>query len=273
MVVENIKRASVLMPAVLVTGGALCLLWVASVDWQSDEVLVDQHQDVWRNSVGMEFVAIPSGRFMMGRDEQRYPKGQADELPAREVEISAFSMSRFEVTQAQWQDIMGENPSRFRDPRRPVENVSWYEVQSFIARLNDQFEGGYRLPSEAEWEYAARAGAEEQYHFGDDAEKLSQYAWFGEPQGHTYPVGEKAPNAWGLHDMHGNVWEWVMDCWTSNHQGAPVDGSVHPGGECGQRVLRGGAWNNDAERLRVSARGAYAAHFADFTNGFRLVRE
>ena len=163
---------------------------------------------IYTNSIGMEFMLIPAGTFMMGSE-----KGYADEKPQHRVTISRpFYLGKYEVTQAQWEAVMGNNPSRFDGRNNPVEQVSWEDVRVFIARLNAH-EGHtrYRLPTEAEWEYAARAGSTSAYSFGDDAARLGQYAWYGDNSGKTtHPVGQKLPNAWGLHDMHGNVWEWVQ---------------------------------------------------------------
>ncbi len=171
-----------------------------------------------RNSIGMEFVLIEAGTFQMGS-----PAGERgwddDEGPVHEVTISQpFYLGKYEVTQGEWQAVMGSNPSRFSNCGRtcPVENVSWDDAQKFIGALNRR-EGmeTYRLPTEAEWEYAVRAGTRTAYHFGNAAGELYLYAWYGDtgvffPEG-THPVGQKQPNAWGLYDMHGNVREWTAD--------------------------------------------------------------
>jgi formylglycine-generating enzyme required for sulfatase activity len=177
----------------------------------------------------MEFVPIPAGAFMMGADESDR-EASASEKPQHRVTISKpFLIGKYEVTQAQWQAVMGTSPyadprsnpyyrlpgmaERITKPDHPA-TVSWNDVQEFIRRLNAR-EGHsrYRLPTEAEWEYAARAGTTTAYSFGDDVRELGRYAWFGEDfaSGGTHPVGQKEPNAWGLHDVHGNVWEWVQD--------------------------------------------------------------
>ena len=165
-------------------------------------------------TTGMEFVLIPAGKFMMGSDS-----GESNGKPVHEVRISkAFYLGKHEVTQGQWQKVMGNNPSIFKgDAILPVENVSWEDVQEFIHKLNAK-EGDtkYRLPTEAEWEYAARARTATIYSFGNDERQLGEYAWYFPNSGNkTHPVGQKKPNAWGLHDMHGNVWEWVQDCYDS----------------------------------------------------------
>ncbi len=162
------------------------------------------------NSIGMEFVLIPPGSFQMGCSSESEDCA-SDEKPRHEVEISqAFLLGKYEVTQAQWEAVMGNNPSWFEGAKYPVENVSWNDVQEFIAKLLEKEGVQYRLPTEAEWEYAARAGSRTAYCFGDDKNQLRNYAWYDREDG-MHPVGKKMPNAWGLYDMHGNVWEWVQD--------------------------------------------------------------
>lgn len=216
------------------------------------------------NSIGMQLVKVPGGSFTMGSEAYG---------PTREVEVMPFYIGTHEVTQAQWQAVMGYNPSLFKDPRRPVENVTWLEVQGFLEELNRR-EGTnkYRLPSEAEWEYAARAGSESRFFFGDDPGQLRRYAWFGvDSRSGTAPVGQRLPNRWGLYDVYGNVWEWVQDCWHDDYSGAPDDSRVWGGGDCSQRVVRGGGWANRAGYLGSALRGTYEAKFEDASNGFRVV--
>jgi formylglycine-generating enzyme required for sulfatase activity len=196
------------------------------------------------NSIGMEFVFIPNGEFDMGspsNEKDRY----SHERPVHRVKISkAFYMGKYEVTQKQWREVMGSNPSYFNGDNLPVETVSWDDVQKFIKKLNER-EGTnkYRLPSEAEWEYAARAGTTTRYSFGDDESKLGDYAWYHANSGNkSHEVGQKMPNPWGLYDMHGNVWEWVQDKWHDNYKGAPTNGSAWESGSSSKRISRGGGW-------------------------------
>ncbi|WP_245546402.1 formylglycine-generating enzyme family protein [Methanomethylovorans hollandica] len=228
-----------------------------------------ENMETYTNSIGMEFVLIPSGEFEMGSDD-RYP----GEMPVHEVTIkNAYYLGKYEVTQEQWVEIMGDNPSKFEGDSNPVECVSWDDVQEFVKKLNAK-EGTdkYRLPTEAEWEYACRAGTATTYSFGDDESKLSDYVWYYENAGSktTHPVGQKNPNPWGLYDMHGNVWEWCQDRWHHSYNGAPTDGSAWEADGTSSRVIRGGSWN----RLVGSCyRYGYVQDSSINDLGFRIVRE
>jgi formylglycine-generating enzyme required for sulfatase activity len=220
------------------------------------------------NSIGIEFVLIPAGTFTMGSET-----GEPDERPPHRVTIrQPFYLGKYEVTQAQWQTVMGNNPSLFTgDPALPVEQVWWDTVQDFIRKLNTM-EGRnvYRLPTEAEWEYAARAGSSTAYSFGDDPARLGEYAWYKDNSGgKTHPVGRLKPNAWGLYDMHGNVMEWVQD-WYGRYTGEAV--TDPQGAATGtHRMRRGGAWNSTAEVCRSANRYSVPGYRDDFL-GFRLVQ-
>lgn len=223
-----------------------------------------------RLKMGMELVLVPGGEFAMGSSEAGLPA----ERPQRTVRVEPFYLGRYEVTQAQWRAVMGENPSAIKDPRRPVEQVTWEQAQEFVGRLNRlENTNKYRLPTEAEWEYAARAGSTTAYPRGDDAQGLEEFAWFGQ-QGNvgTRPVGQRRPNAFGLYDMLGNVWEWVQDCWVADYAGAPQDGRPQLNGDCSVRVLRGGGWNSEAAYVRFAVRGSYVPDLNDPSNGLRLAR-
>ena len=223
-----------------------------------------------RNSIGMEFVFIPAGEFQMGSSD-----GNRDEKPVHTVRLSRpFYLGQYEVTQAQWEAVMDNNPSQFKgDPSRPVENVSWDDVQEFIRRLHTK-EGAsrYRLPTEAEWEYAARAGATTTYSFGDDVSQLEQYTWYAKNAGRTpHPVGRLRPNAWKLYDMYGNVWEWVQD-WSGTYPSSPVTDPTGP--SAGSfRVDRGGSWYDDARFCRSANRHFGLPSLRYGLLGFRLLRE
>jgi formylglycine-generating enzyme required for sulfatase activity len=220
------------------------------------------------NSIGMEFVLIPAGTFMMGSEGN-----ESDERPVHRVTISRpFYLGKYEVTQAQWQAVMGSNPSFFRgNPTLPVESVWWTDVREFIRRLNAMERGNkYRLPTEAEWEYAARAGTSTAYSFGNDPKRLGEYAWYkNNSGGKTHPVGQLKPNAWGLYDIHGNVWEWVRD-WYGRYPSAPVTDPRGPSSGT-HRMRRGCGWNNAAPLCRTANRYSVPGYRDDFL-GFRLVR-
>jgi formylglycine-generating enzyme required for sulfatase activity len=228
------------------------------------------------NSIGMEFVRIRAGPFIMGSPDSDV---EADdyEKPAHHVTISQpFYLGKYPVTQAQWHAVMGTNPSRFADhPDRPVEQVSWDDVHAFIEKLNTR-EGHarYRLPTEAEWEYACRAGSTTVYCFGDDAGQLGTYAWYNQnAEGTTHPGGQLHPNAWGLYDMHGNVWEWVQDWYADDYY--RYSPSRDPQGPAAgeDRVLRGGSWRDDSWGVRAAERVPTLPDDRDDDVGFRLARD
>jgi len=197
------------------------------------------------------------------------------EGPVHHVNIGyAFYMGRYEVTQKQWRETMGDNPSHFKGDDLPVEGVTWDDVQEFIKKLNEE-EGTnkYRLPSEAEWEYACRAGTTTRYSFGDSESKLGDYAWYTENSDKkTHPVGQKKPNSWGLYDMHGNVKEWVLDRWHDSYDGAPADGSAWEG-DSAYRVKRGGSWGSSARYCRSAYRYRGGPLNRESYLGFRLLKE
>jgi len=217
-----------------------------------------------------EMVEIPAGSYIMGFEKEHYTK------PVHSVYIHRFLMSKTEVTQKQWLDIMGRNPSHFVTCGLdcPVENVSWNDVQQFIKKLNQKTGQKYRLPSEAEWEYAARAGTTTLWSFGDDESQLAKYAWYSDNGGPTtHEVAQKLPNAFGLFDMHGNVWEWTQDCRHENYVGAPTDSNAWTTGCVGdQRVLRGGGLD-EAYVVRSSIRIGWPPDLPWRWAGFRLVRD
>ncbi len=218
-----------------------------------------------------DMVFIKGGCFNMG---DRSGDGYDDEKPLHQVCVSNFSIGKYEVTQGQWREIMGRNPSGFqKGDDYPVEKVSWNDVQEFIRRLNEKTGKNYRLPTEAEWEYAARAGSTTRYPCGDEEKCLDAIAWYDANSGNTtHPIGKKLPNAWGLYDMIGNVWEWVEDDWHDSYVGAPVNGSAWIDTKRGSyRVFRGGGWGSDAGFCRSSSRSRYVPSYASYNVGFRLV--
>jgi formylglycine-generating enzyme required for sulfatase activity len=232
-----------------------------------------KESDIVLNSIGMKFVHIPAGEFMMGSPSDEKGRDN-DEGPVHSIKISkGFWMGIYEVTQAQYQAIMGSNPSTYRGDNLPVVFVSWNDATEFCKRLSDKENVTYRLPTEAEWEYACRAGTRTRFSFGDNDSSLEEYAWyFHNGCFSIHPVGQKKPNAFGLYDMHGNVWEWCQDWYSSDYYtNSP---NVDPQGpdRGSSRVLRGGSWFFFARYCRSANRNWFVY---DFTNrglyGFRVI--
>ena len=241
----------------------------------------------FRDSLGLggegpEMVVVPAGRFRMGclsNDEEC----SDDERPVRDVVIAQpFALSVYEVTFADWDAcVSGAGcPHRPDDQgwgrgRRPVIDVSWDDAREYVAWLSSETGAEYRLPSESEWEYAARAGTTTKYHGGDEVGvnrancRGCGSQWDGDK---TAPVGSFAPNAFGLYDMHGNVFEWLQDCWNDGYAGAPSDGSAWLRGRCDERVLRGGSWSLSPRYLRAAVRVSYSTGNRDRSLGFRVAR-
>ncbi|MFZ4556566.1 MAG: SUMF1/EgtB/PvdO family nonheme iron enzyme [Pseudanabaena sp.] len=262
-----------------------------------------------------ETVDIPSGTFWMGSPEGI---GNKNEKPYHQVTVKAFRMGKYPVTQAQWRTVamspkieidLSLSPSRFRDENSPVEQVNWYEAQEFCKRLSNLTGDVYRLPNEAEWEYACRAGANDysEYYFGNDASQLDEYGWYANNSGdrvidsdsiwekvgkdsnrywaelsennnRTHPVGRKLPNVWELYDMHGNVWEWCTDDWHDDYEGAPTNSQIwakdiknyDDGGEP-KKLLRGGSWYNYVRLCRSVYRYSNSVRYRSDSYGFRVV--
>ena len=225
------------------------------------------------NTIGMEFVRIEAGTFQMGAPARR--AGRSGNSSLHTVHISQpFYLGKYEVTQGQWRAVLGDNPSHFTDcgDTCPVENVSWEDAQAFIRELNLR-EGGqaYRLPTEAEWEYATRAGTRTAYSFGNRQSRLELYGWYRNNAGNTpHPVGSKRPNEWGLYDLHGNVWEWVADWYGDYPSGRVTDPQGPLSGT--HRVIRGGGWRYEARDCRSASRGIGMPAFRSGYVGFRLAR-
>jgi formylglycine-generating enzyme required for sulfatase activity/uncharacterized caspase-like protein len=226
------------------------------------------------NNVKLEMVTIPAGSFTMGSDESDYD----DEKPQHQVKLQEFYLGKYPVTQEQYQAIMGNNPSKFKDnPKNPVELVSWDDAQEFCQKLNQKTGKKYRLPTEAEWEYACRAGTQTRYYFGDDEKQLGEYAWFDKnSDSKTHPVGQKKPNNWGLHDMSGNVWEWCEDPWHDSYANKPEDiknngNSIWSDSNESRHILRGGSWDYDSRNCRSAVRSGNGAVNRNGFDGFRLV--
>ncbi|OBQ42185.1 MAG: Sulphatase-modifying factor protein [Aphanizomenon flos-aquae WA102] len=233
------------------------------------------------NGVKLEMAAIPGGTFMMGSPENEAGRHN-NESPQHQVTVPSFFMGKYPVTQAQYQAIMGANPSYFKGSNRPVECVSWNDAVAFCEKLSQKIGKTYRLPSEAEWEYACRAGTTTPFHFGetittDLANYDGNYTYGQGPKGvyraETRVRGFGVANNFGLYDMYGNVWEWCQDNWHSNYEGAPTDGSEWLDIEenINTRLLRGGSWYSDPGYCRSAYR--YNLSFDDYGSdiGFRVV--
>jgi formylglycine-generating enzyme required for sulfatase activity len=222
----------------------------------------------------MKLVLIRPGKFMMGSPDSEEGH-KADEGPQHQVTISKpFYMGVTEVTQAQFEAVMGTNPSKFKGPTNPVESVTWDEAVEFCRRLSEKTGKTFRLPTEAEWEYACRAGTKTRFSFGDSESVLGDYAWCtSNSGGKTHPVGQKKPNAWGLYDMHGNVWEWCADWFGDYSSGSSTD--PQGPGSGGSRVLRGGSWRiggSGGFRCAYRGSGDPTTRRLDGLSGFRCAR-
>jgi len=222
-------------------------------------------------------VWLPKGRFMMGSNERD------SEKPIHEVTIDyELAVGKYQVTFAEYDKFCDSTRQKKPEDKgwgrgnRPVINVNWNDARGYCEWLSEQTGQVYRLLSEAEWEYACRAGSTGKYCFGDDVHQLASYGWFsGNSGGKTHPVGEKKPNQFGLYDMHGNVWEWCEDVWHENYNGAPTDGNAWVvGGDSNNHLLRGGCWNGDDNNLRCAIRGWNGTTYRDCNNygGFRVSR-
>ena len=233
-------------------------------------------QQTTTNSIGMEFVLIPAGEFKMGSPPDEEGRWGIIEGPVHMVTIEkAYYLGKYEVTQKEWREVMGSNPSYFKGDYMPVEQVSWNDAQEFIKKINEM-EGTnkYRLLSEAEWEYAARGGTTTRFSFGDDESDLSYYAWYKVNSGsEAHLVGQKQPNPWGVYDMHGNVMEWVQDKQYSDYDSAPTDGSAWEDSSSSGRVVRGGSWYGSAWNCRSAYRLGLDLDLRNSAIGFRLLRE
>jgi len=242
------------------------------------------------NDITLEMVAIPEGTFLMGSPQDE-KDSYDDERPQHEVNVPTFFMGKYPITQTQWRAIaatakididLETNPSEFKGDELPVESVNWYQATEFCKRLSRETKREYRLPSEAEWEYACRAGTTTPFYFGETitgelANYMSSETYADEPNGEyrqqTTPVGQFPPNAFGLYDMHGNVWEWCADTWHDNYDGAPTDGSAWiKNGDDNRSPLRGGSWYTFPYRCRSAHRNIDARRYSrSFLYGFRVV--
>ncbi len=273
------------IPLVIQPGSGKHIVWDAGVDWGGRYSVNMRFRVTADDSLSLTLPArietlvwIAPGTFTMGSpsgEKGRY----SEEGPQTKVTISrGFLMSKYEVTQAQYKAVMGTNPSSFKGDNKPVEQVSWHDAVAYCAKLTEKEKAAgrlpvgyeYRLPTEAEWEYACRAGTTTAFSFGDDVSKLGEYAWYGgNSSSTTHPVGKKKPNGWGLYDMHGNVWEWCQD-WYGNYPGGSVTDPQGPA-TGSYRVERGGYWRSFAGHCRSADRNGYGPGSRYRGLGFRPV--
>ncbi|NER21129.1 MAG: formylglycine-generating enzyme family protein [Symploca sp. SIO1C2] len=237
------------------------------------------------DGVTLEVIHLPEGSFLMGSSANE-PEHEDNERPQHTVIVPAFGAGKYPVTQKQWQAVasypqvsirLKTNPSHFKGDSRPVEQVNWHEAQEFCARLTYQFSSQLKgrkfcLPSEAQWEYACRAGTTSKYYFGNNDAELGDYAWYKDNSGgETHPVGTKKPNNWQLYDMVGNVSEWCEDSWHENYHNALSNGSAWENGDTSNLLLRGGSWDLYQSFCRSAHRSSYSPDFKYHNFGFRVV--
>lgn len=279
MLKRNLKQSSLLlMTAVFLIILPLSFLDGLSAQKDSSGTLKENDikktpgTNLARKIGGVEFIYIKSGTFTMGSQETIE---KHDEVPAHRVKVDSFLISMHEITQAQYQKIMGKNPVRAKNKKDdpailPVHSVTWYEAMEFCKKFSKKYKIKARLPYEAEWEYACRAGTETKYFWGNDADP--HYCWFRENSGlHVHPVGKKMPNQWGIHDMCGNLWEWCMDWYGADYyKNSPEDNPKGPA-EGKYKILRGGSWESQKYSLRSANRQRTKPDDYGDDAGFRIV--
>lgn len=261
------NRISILLTLVVL--GAF-MFGIEGCDRGNQDALID----------GIEFIWCPPGTFLMGRNPGELDSRSLEDPQHSVTFAHGFWLSKYEITSAQWEAVMGSaragcQCNRANSANRPVTEISWNDTQNFLAELNAARPGmNFRLPSEAEWEYACRAGSTTRFFWGDDPTRtdLGNYAWYDQNSGgDAHDVGTRQPNAWGFHDLCGNVWEWVQDNWHSSYSGAPTDGSAWETEGNTLRAVRGGSWYN-GEGCRSAFRGGMESNERYGDYGFRIVK-
>jgi formylglycine-generating enzyme required for sulfatase activity len=270
MFTRRVLAAGLLLPAI-------AFAWAA-------ETPAEEKERIFKLFVE-EFVPLTPGEGKFPASFEMGSKGDdapVTEKPATKITLrDKFAIARYEVTQELYEAVMGKNPAKWKGPRNSVEMVNWNEANEFCRKVTAELRARkligenetIRLPSEAEWEYACRAGTTTRWSFGDDEKKIGDFAWYKvNAPGNDPPVGRKKPNDWGLHEMHGYVWEWCADNWTPTLEGIPTDGSPRPAKEGGQRTIRGGAYNSTPDECRSAFRVGRPVDARIDTLGFRCVR-
>ena len=219
-----------------------------------------------------EMVFVKGGTFMMGCTPEQGGDCRYNENPAHRVTLSDFYIGKYEITQAQWKAVVGDNPSRFQGDDLPVDTLGWDDTQEFIALLNEKTGGNYRLPTEAEWEYAARGGAKSRGYKYSGSDNIEDVAWYVDNSGNrTHPVGTNMANELGIYDMSGNVWEWVSD-WRRDYGGNPQTNPAGGQSPDSERVIRGGSWYDGDMDARAPYRGSGGNGCRYCHSGFRIAR-
>jgi formylglycine-generating enzyme required for sulfatase activity len=272
----NYRRAAAALTAMLVLGcagrcAAQAVPEIAGAEARPRENAAKEIAIDLGNGATMQFVLIPPGSFAMGD-----AKGSSDEQPVHKVTITRpFYLGKYQVAQKQWKAVMGSNPSTSQGPQNPVDSVTWDGCQAFLAKLNAKFRAAgakFSLPTEAQWEYACRAGSTGIFYYGNAEDRLGDYAWFSDHAGgRTHPVGEKKPNPWGLYDMYGNVWQWCADWYDADYyRKSPASDPAGPSAGS-ERVMRGGSWYRGALNCRSADRYRGVPGCPDYGAGFRVV--
>ena len=258
---------------VILAVGGYFLLPLINSKHQDNAVVEKPKKDRIIQNLINNMVYVEGGTFTMGATAEQGSDADSNEKPAHQVSLSSFSIGRYEVTQEEWQAVMGSNPSSFKGPKRPVKNVSWDDCQAFIKKLNEMTGKNFRLPTEAEWEFASRGGIKSQGYKYSGSNNLNSVAWYEDNSGNTtHDVGQKSPNELGIYDMSGNVWELCQDWYDdvgNYYRSSPQTNPMGPSSGS-LRVLRGGSWNNRAGGCRVSLRGFCYPYDRDNDLGLRL---
>ena len=264
----------------IITGGHIVSISKAGYNTYSESVVISEGKTTTINATltkgggnanigGFEMVYVKGGTFTMGATAEQGSDAESDEKPTHSVTLSDFYIGKYEVTQAQWKAVMGSNPSYFKGDNLPVENVSWNDIQEFIKKLNAQTGKKYRLPTEAEWEYAARGGNQSKGYKYSGSNNVGDVAWYTDnSNSKTHPVGQKTPNELGIYDMSGNVWEWCQD-WYGSYSSSSQTNPTGPSSGS-QRVLRGGSWCSSVRCCRVTFRSDDYPDRRSSAYGFRL---